>query len=575
MPPAPINKAFSFLQIIDDVQVDNDLFYFSALKENGQVSLFALLEDGNSKEILPEEYSIRSKLYGYGGRSFEAKEGKLFFIHAKDQGIYALDAKGAHLICKDFIFGDLHYSPINQCLFALCGKKEKNCIVKIDLTQNTCEELVIGHTFYANLALSQDENSLAFVAWNHPHMPWDESYVYTLHLPSKTLTPILEKKEVSATDPYFIGNELFYLSDESGFWNLYNTKRKKITDLKADLAEPLWQFGRQRLKRLNEWQTLLIYTSCGEDFLALLDQETYAITPLSLPYNTIKIALSYKGEIVLYAGSSTSPLALHFLREAKSIEGKEHSPVIPLISSNRHGNPIYSYFYPPVSSSHLKSLPPLIVKCHSGPTSRVTSLLNSTIQFFTERGFAFLETNYSGSSGYGREYRNRLIHQFGEIDVTDCIDAVEFLIARKKVDPSRIVIMGSSSGGMTALLATLYSPLFKAAILSYPVLDLSLLAKETHDFERHYFDRLVATADFTKRSPLHQADKIKAPLLLFQGKKDNVTPPFLMEQFYEKVKKHATLILFEDEGHSFKKFETKKCVLEKTLLFIEENIKQS
>ena len=569
---------------ITQVQSDQHLYFSeSRPSEKGRTTLIRYSEKG-CEEILSQDYSIGSRIHVYGGRSFEVAKGRIFFINSDDQAIYELKEGCEKVYGEDGAkFGDLRFD--GRHLYALCEKGDDNQIVKIDTKEKSLETIASGSHFYASLTLSPNGKELAWVEWDHPHMPWDESRI------NSTKGSICATDQTSATDPLYLRDgSLMIQWDATGYWNPYfaSDLSHPIIEQPADFASPLWQFGSHQYCEVGN-HIAFLSTDHGLDYITLYDKEEMTYERLELPFNVITHLAPFDNQLALVAGSATQFLTLVLLnpltgeyKEIKQTQSIDLDPQTfaiaePITLLNRYKQEVHSFFYPP---NPPVENPPLIVKCHSGPTSRVTPLLNLAIQYYTSRGFAFLETNYGGSTGYGRAYRNRLLGQWGEVDVTDTLDVVTHLINDEVVDPDNIFITGSSSGGLTALLALAHSDLFKASTLLYAVTDLIALCEHTHKFEKHYLDSLIGPYPQVKklyhsRNPIAHLDKISTPTLIFQGLKDKVVDPSQATQLDEKLGHLSTLHTYAEEGHSFKRSETKKEVLENSLKFYNQCLNRS
>lgn len=558
-------------------------------EQQGRVSLYRVTP--HLEDLLPEEFSIGSHINEYGGRSVEIQKGRIFFIHAHDQGIYELKQNTCQCLYQSSAmrFADLHFDRDLNALFCICENTQTHtqALARLDLDKRTLHILIEGASFYSSIDIDYKQKAIAWVEWNHPHMPWDESKVVRASIDEKgSLTHIQtvhSAPHTSVTNPRFAPNGALYLiSDQTNYWNLYRADQLKSPCFHApiDFAEPIWQLSERSYLFLNQEEIVLLGVKEAENVCILYNRSKNTFEQLDIPFTSIKhlilhqnaliyVASSFEEDFNLYQYDFKSRQTTLLVRLNKSASVKSIPESITLC--NRYHQTLYSYYYAPKNIFS----PPLIVKCHSGPTSRVSSSFNPQVQFFTENGFAFLETNYGGSTGYGREYRERLNGKWGNLDATDCIDSVEYLITQGKVNPEAIFLMGSSSGAFTALRALILSHRFKGATLLYPVTDLIALVESTHPFEKHYFDSLIAPyslrcEDYIKFSLKTHLKDIKAPLCIFHGKKDRVIPAKLTEDFVLALKAldlPVTLTLFEHEGHSFKTQFAKQTVLNSSLQF--------
>ena len=341
-----------------------------------------------------------------------------------------------------------------------------------------------------------------------------------------------------------------FISDRSGWWNLYRFHQNQMEPLylkEAEFAMPPWVFDRPSYafaKINNESVIVCSYTKKGIDHLALLFLKEKRLETLDLAYTVIRNICSTQNKIFFFGASVTEALSVveldlmsmqtRVIKKSIKVHVDPSSVSTPHLvtfpSGDQEG---YAFYYPPKNLHYLApsgELPPLIVKCHGGPTAHVGASLNLETQFWTSRGIGVLDVNYGGSSGYGRAYRERLKGQWGVLDVQDCVQAALYLVKEGLVDEKRLIIEGGSAGGYTTLCALAFSKVFAAGTSYYGVSDLELLVKDTHKFEAHYLDQLVAPYPeckevYRERSPIYHADKISSPVLLLQGKEDPVVPP--------------------------------------------------
>lgn len=459
-----------------------------------------------------------------------------------------------------------------------------------------------GHDFYSSPRLSPNGKKLAFIAWDFPNMPWDGSVLYLLDLSSKSLTPIAGGNEESICQVQWSeGGELYFCSDRTGFLNLYcfnpeTSKEKPLYPAEAEFGIPAWVFGKPTYAFASYKEGEVLACICcekGVDRLVLIDPKTSKLEELGLPFTSLTNLCSIGSKLYFFGASPVDPVALiefdlgtkktnTLCRGVKRHLEKEWISLPETVEyPSLNGKTGYGFFYPPKNPHHQINTPsPLIVRCHGGPNARYPLAFSSEILFWTSRGFAFLDLNYGGSSGYGREYLKRLDGNWGVLDVEDAISAVETLKTQKKIDSSHCFIRGGSAGGYTALCALAAGDTFAGATSYFGVSDLELLYVDSHKFERYYTDRLVAPYPeginlIRERSPIHQIDRIHAPVLLLQGDEDKVVPPNQSEKIYEALKKRgvcAQYLLFKGEGHGFRSAENISKALETELKFYQSLI---
>jgi dipeptidyl aminopeptidase/acylaminoacyl peptidase len=390
--------------------------------------------------------------------------------------------------------------------------------------------------------------------------------------------------------------ELYFVSDRTGWSNLYVERRgevRAVTQEQAELGYPLWVFDLTRYGFLADGRIACVFTRAAIDSLELLDPNSGALERVDLPYTSFwsPSLRSHGSRVVFAAASPSEPSAvmeldvdsgrLELIRRSTEIEldARYLSIGESIEFEGADGLNSYGFYYAPANPDFdgpPGELPPLVVMVHGGPTSHVSNALDIGVQVFTSRGIAVVDLNYGGSTGYGREYRDRLRGRWGEVDVEDSAAAARYLSARGDVDPARVEITGGSAGGYTTLLALAVRDEFAAGASYYGVADLITFHEDTHKFESHYDDYLVgpwpeAIDVYRERSPVNHADAISRPLLLLQGLDDKVVPPAQSEVIVEALERRGiphAYIAFEGEGHGFRKAENVRRSLEAHLSFL-------
>ena len=594
---------------LGDLQLFQDKAYWTEIRPSEKGRSTVMMWDGKRiDELLTPPYQARSRVHEYGGGAFSVSERALFFCHGDDQQLYALLPSGK---CENITrhmarrYAQPLFDPSRGILYAVEEDHRGghgqvvNRIVKIDLTTPGATETVAeGCDFYSSLTLSPDKTQLAFLTWNHPHMPWDSSELW-----EATLSPNgnIATKRLCAGGPnesvfqpsWSPAGLLYFISDRTGWWNLYRKQQNNVEPCfpsETEWGEPQWIFGLSRYAFLSETHIGAFYTDQGIDYLALIDPDKKSCTTLALPFTHYSHLCATRNALFFFAASPQEGQALWRygcddqkltpIRQNPSARLDPGDLSLPTTLSfpTADKSTAFGFYYPP-ANKHFSPLkgekPPLIVKSHSGPSTRATATWQSTIQFWTNRGFAFLDVNYGGSTGYGRVYRERLKGKWGEVDVKDCVYGASYLAEKGLVDPKRLVIRGSSAGGYTALAALAFHSLFAAGASYYGVSDLTALMRETHKFEAHYLDQLIAPYPAHKqlyhsRSPLTHSDRITAPIIFFQGSCDEVVPPSQSEALFQALKMRkvpTAYLLFDGEGHGFRRSETMKRALEAELYF--------
>jgi dipeptidyl aminopeptidase/acylaminoacyl peptidase len=558
-------------------------------------------------DVMPRDFNARSRVHEYGGASYTVHSGIVYFVNFTDQRIYRQeeDPTPQPLTPAPAVPGSLRYADLRvtrdgKTLFCVRerhepGREARNELVALP-TDGSREPTVIaeGHDFYSSPGFSPDGTKLVWLTWDHPNMPWDGTELWIADLNGTTLSRI-EKVAGGPSESVFQpewsrDGELHYISDKTGWWNLY-AANGALAPMEAEFGLPQWVFGLSRYGFLSDSRIACIYTQSGLDHLAILNRSTGALETLPLPYTSFAdLKTDGDSTIALIAGSASIPMQLltldvrngstRVLKSSMNIALDAEDLSIPesVEYPTSGARTAHAMYYAPRSRTHegpVGEKPPLIVVSHGGPTSAASSSLKISLQYWTNRGFAVVDVNYGGSSGYGREYRERLNGQWGIVDVEDCIAAVRYLAQRGDIDPRRTAIRGGSAGGYTTLCALVFHKTFAAGASHYGVGDLTALAEDTHKFESRYLDKLVgpypaAAQIYHDRSPIHFADRLSCPVILFQGLDDKVVPPNQAETFVAVLRNKGLTheyVTFPNEGHGFRKAETIQRVAEAELQF--------
>jgi dipeptidyl aminopeptidase/acylaminoacyl peptidase len=453
-----------------------------------------------------------------------------------------------------------------------------------------------GSDFYATPELSTDSR-LAWVEWDHPAMPWDATRLLVGTFDGRALTDVEQVAggpAEAATQPRWTPDgTLVFASDRTDWWNLYSWRGGDVRALHPAAAEfvgPMWRLGQQPYAVVDPDRLLVTSTTTGREALALLDLATGALTGLAPPGATaVSVSCDAEHAAALLLSVDRPPrLATLDLADGQWTEVRTASEtrldpeVVSLaepVSWDSEQGPVHGWYYPPRNGSHTApadTLPPMITLSHGGPTAYSGPHFALSVQYWTSRGIAVLDVNYGGSSGYGRAYRERLRGRWGLVDVADCAAGAVAMGEQGRADPARLAIAGGSAGGYTTLRALTATDVFTAGISLYGVGDLEALAKDTHKFESRYLDRLVGpypeAADvYRDRSPIHHLDQLSAPILLLQGADDKVVPPNQAEAMAAAARAKGlpvALIVFDGEGHGFRRAENIRASIEAQLAFL-------
>jgi dipeptidyl aminopeptidase/acylaminoacyl peptidase len=594
---------------LEQVRLDGaDVYWIERRpQEGGRKVIVRRSPDGQVTDVTPVGFNARTRVHEYGGGDYAVSEGTLVFSNFANQRLY-LQRPG--LEPKPLTpAGELRYAdgvidPSRNLLFCVredhTGHGEAvNTLVCVDLAGGeTGKILASRNDFYSSPRLSPDGSRLAWLTWNHPNMPWDGTELWVGNL----------NQDGSVSDTTRIGggvNEsifqpewspdgiLYFVSDRTGWWNIYrwgDNQIEALCPMDAEFGQPQWVFASALYGFASEGRIICSYTKKGRDYLATLDTLTKALNTIELPFTAISQVHTAGDRVILIGASSTQPTSivslnltmknLEVLRRSREAAVDAGFLANPRAIEFRTGGGLTAHanFYPPRNLDYkapANEKPPLLVMSHGGPTSASSAALKYPIQYWTSRGIAVLDVNYGGSSGYGRQYRERLKGQWGVVDVDDCVNGAVYLVERGDVDGSRLAIRGGSAGGYTTLCALTFRDTFKAGASHYGISDLEALARDTHKFESRYLDGLIGPYPewrdlYVERSPIHFTERLNCPMILFQGLEDKVVPPNQSEKMVEAVRAKnipVAYLTFEGEQHGFRKAENIKRVLEAELYF--------
>lgn len=576
--------------------------------EGGRNVLMAYSADGQIRELTPAPLNVRTRVHEYGGGAYWVDDGLVYFVNYGDQRLYCLrpgqkptpitpnlplryadgviDKARQRMICVR----EDHSRP---------GQEAINTIVALPLEGDEMggQLLVSGNDFYATPRLSPDGQQLAWLTWHHPNMPWDGCELWLADLaPDGGLANarlIAGGPNESIFQPEWSpAGLLHFVSDRTGWWNLYrwhNNQAEALCPRMAEFGLPQWLFGMTTYGFTPAGQLLCTYLQNGQFQLATLSQQE-GLLPISIPYTFITNPRLGANFVAFVGGSPTEMAAivrvdlsaqqLTILRRSSNLSLSSNWLSVPeaIEFPTNNGKMAHAFFYPPRNPDYAApagTTPPLLVISHGGPTSSANSTLSLNIQYWTSRGFGVLDVNYGGSSGYGREYRQRLNGQWGVVDVEDCLNGAAYLVAGGQADGKRLIIRGGSAGGYTTLAALAFHQLFAAGASYYGIGDLEAMAVDTHKFESRYLDNLIAPypagkALYYSRSPIHFVEKLNCPVIFFQGLEDKVVPPNQAEMMFAALSDKGLPVAylpFEGEQHGFRQAATIKRTLEAELYF--------
>ncbi len=573
----------------------NTLYWLeSRPAEQGRTTLMALRSGERPIELTPEPFNVRTRAHEYGGGAYLACEQGVFFANWSDQRIYRIANGEISAVTQNdpsMRFADFCWDGARHRLIAVTeqhvGEAEPvNRLHGIDpRNPQDLAALHEGHDFYSSPTVSPDGKRLAFMCWDHPNMPWDGcQLVRSDFAPDGALADdvvIAGGARESVQQPEWLGSDaLIFLSDRNGYLNLYRYDQSGLYCTLEDGAEygvPQWVFGIRQFAPVSD-RHVVAARQGAEAELVMIDTVGGFATPLTDAGGAASLGSVVRWEdsiccLVDYADQlaaivrcpldGATPTPIHSAGKAP-LGTQWVSRAEPIEYPTRDGKSAFAQYYPPRNADYPRNdaepeRPPLLVMSHGGPTAAASRALNLRIQYYTTRGWAVVDVDYRGSSGYGRAYREALNGLWGVLDVTDCEDAVRHLIDQGLADPDRIAIRGGSAGGFTTLAALTRSRTFRAGASHYGIGDLHALARDTHKFESQYLHTLIGSeAALEERSPISHADALSAPVIFFQGSDDRVVPPGQSRQMADALRERGipvAYVEFAGEGHGFRRAE--------------------
>ena len=591
--------------------IDGDTYWIELRpSEGGRQVIVRQSRDGTRADLTPPGFNARTRVHEYGGGDYVVDGESVYFSNFSDQQIYCVSPGGQpELISRDCADARVRYADyvidkVHNRLICVRedhradAQQPANELVAVPKPGGESIVLVSGNDFYSFPRISPDGSRLAWLAWNHPNMPWDGCEVWVGEFATdgslvnqRTITGGLTE---SIFQPEWSPDgQLYFVSDASGWWNIYRAVPngvENVCGMKAEFGAPQWVFGMSSYAFVSADQIVCAFVEKGIWHLGQINTQKGELRRIETSYTEISAVHASGNRVVFRAGSPTQPLSIidfdlttrapNVLQRTNRIQvdgGYISQPEL-IEFPTENGLTAHGFFYPPKNKDFAgpaNEKPPLLVKSHGGPTAATGTLLTFGIQYWTSRGIGVLDVNYGGSTGYGTEYRRRLNGAWGIVDVDDCVNGAKFLVANGKVDANRLMIDGGSAGGYTTLCALTFRDLFKAGASHYGVSDLELLGQDTHKFEARYDTTLIGPYPqrrdlYFERSPIHFVDRLSCPVIFFQGLEDKVVPPNQAEMMVEALRKKGVpvaYVAFAGEQHGFRKAENIKRSLDGELYF--------
>ena len=603
------SKAVAEFVYLHQISIENDEVYWIEERslEGGRNVLVRRSSSGATLDCTPEGFNARTKVHEYGGGDYVVRDGVIYFSNFEDQRLYSQQigtepqpvTTPGNMRYADGIV-DLDRSRLICVREDHTGPGEAvNELVSVDLEHaDVGEPLASGNDFYSSPRLSPDGSRLAWLTWNHPNMPWDGTELWVGELLGDGTLGEFERVAGTSDESIFQpewspDGMLYFVSDRTGWWNLYRWRKGKVEpliEMEAEFGIPQWVFGESLYGFENSKMIICAFNKMGIWHLARLDTETKKLEEIETPYSEIWQVVVGSNHIVFLGLSQTEPISvvrvdlgnnqLEVLRRGRevTIDAGYFSTPQPIEFPTEGGRTAFGFYYPPENRDYVApsdEKPPLLVMSHGGPTGSTVIALSYRIQYWTSRGIAVLDVNYGGSTGYGRAYRERLEGKWGIVDVDDCTNGACYLVEQGEVDGSRLAITGGSAGGFTTLAALTFRDTFAAGASHYGISDLETFTRDTHKFESRYLDKLVGlypeqAAIYRERSPIHFTDRLSCPIILFQGLEDEIVPPDQSERMFESVRAKgipSAYLPFEGEQHGFRRTENQRRAMDAELYF--------
>lgn len=581
---------------IREVTCDGDDVYWLENRptEDSRVTIMRL-RDGERHELTPG-INVGSRVQEYGGGAYHVADGVVVFSDRADGQVKVIQDGAIRALTPeaDVRFADLRVWPEQGLVLAIRedhrpeGQPETTLVgLTLDGEPSLGTVLCQGADFYG-YPEPGDDAQLAWVEWNQPDMPWDATKLQVGTLTDESVIDVATVAggdETSALFPRWRGDRLVVFSDESGYWNPWEwdgQSCQQLVDEPSDFCPAPWSLGNRHSAVLADGSLVVAWYDQGYAHLGIVSDGELRRIDCVADVDSIAASGDRSYAILSYPDRPDELVQLTPEYQPLVATGDAPDPSYfsapqSLTIQGRHGD-FQAWFYAPANARYCPPAgerAPLIVKSHGGPTGMASCAYDTSIQWWTSRGFAVLDVNYSGSAGFGRQFRNRLYGEWGIADRDDCVDAVHHVVADEMADGNRVAITGGSAGGYTTLRCLTTSHAFAAGVSRYGVADLETLATDTHKFEARYLDYIVgpypAERDtYVERSPIHHLDGLEAPMLILQGNEDRVVPPSQAEAMANAVRRKqlpVALVMFDGEAHGFRGLTARRQALESELSF--------
>jgi dipeptidyl aminopeptidase/acylaminoacyl peptidase len=602
--PSPISASMlaADARAFEQLVAEGDTLYWIELRpDSGRSVAVSRSHEGSALDLTPEPFEVRSRVYEYGGKALAIDRGTVYFVNKTDQQIYRQEPDTTPIALTaqpNLRFGCLQPERSRNRILAICEDHAETdlqppvTIVAVPCGGGEPVTLVAGNDFYMDPTPSPDGSALAWITWNHPNMPWNgcELWLAPMHADG-TLGPgtcIAGGPRESVCHPHWSPRgELFFISDRSGWWNLYRWNGREaaaIAPRDAEFGRPRYGMGHRSYTFIGPDEIVCTMRQDGVPRLVRVDVRSGDVLTLETGCTSVNDPVTWGDTVAFTGGTPTEPESIRrldlgsgtvaIIRDATdaTLDPRYLAAPEAITFPTSDGKVAHALYYPPLNPTARApdgTLPPLLVHAHGGPNSRAMTapvfgpMAITGPVYWTSRGYAYLDVNYRGSTGYGRPYRAYLDGRWGVVDVDDCIAGARYLIDRGDVDGTRVAIRGGSAGGFTTLCALTFRDFFAAGTAYFGLSDLEAFHGSTHKFESHHDHHLIGSWEterqrYRDRSAVQFADQITAPLLLLQGSEDRIVPPeqsILIRDALIARGVPVEYVEFEGEGHGFRRAE--------------------
>jgi len=594
---------------LEQIEIEENDVYWCEMRpsDKGRYVIVRHSAGEGTIDVTPSPFNARTRVHEYGGGSYKVFRNEVFFTNFADQKIYRMklgEKPEPVTLETELRHADFEFDRGLNRLICVRedhrkkGKEAENTIVSMSLEGENVKTLLCGNDFYSSPRISPDGKYLAWLTWNHPNMPWDNTVLWIGKLGKdgslNERIQVTRNINESVLQPSWSpDNVLYFVSDRSNWWNIYCWKHgavKEVFPEEAEFAEPPWVFAQSNYVFESRNRIICSYTKNGLWKIARFNTETGKHEEIETPYTYVS-SLRPAHDCAFFIGASPteveSIVKLNLKKRRTEVLKRSSDITVgsgylsqpePIEFPTAKGLTAHGIYYKPENKDYtapVDMLPPLLVYVHGGPTSTVYATLFLRVQFWTSRGFAVLEVNYGGSTGYGREYRKRLRGQWGVVDVDDSVNGAKYLVDKGEVDEEKLAIRGGSAGGYTTINSLTFRDVFKAGASYYGISNLTTFVDDTHKFESRYLESLVGPYPekldlYSQRSAINFLNQIDVPMIIFQGLEDEIVPPNQAELIVEALRKRGkpvAYLAFEGEQHGFRQAKNIKRSLEAELFF--------